>query len=74
MQKSYTQSSIEDRALIQTQLICGIKPSEIALSLGRSASTISRELRRNGWMKAKKKRCQGQPILAVGAWSLRRWF
>ncbi|OZB74468.1 MAG: hypothetical protein B7X29_10715, partial [Halothiobacillus sp. 13-55-115] len=49
MGKIYKQSSIEERALIQTQLAMGVKPTAIAMGLNRSASTISRELHRNGW-------------------------
>ena len=50
---NYKQLSIEERSVIQTQLTLGFKPSWIAVELGRSVSTIIRELRRNGWMKAK---------------------
>ena len=47
MGKIYSQLSIEERTMIQTQLEIGNKPAAIALMLNRSASTISRELRRN---------------------------
>ena len=49
MGKIYKQLSIEERTMIQTQLEMGIKPAAIALGLNRSASTLSRELRRNRW-------------------------
>ena len=49
---NYKQLSIEERSVIQAQLSLGFKPSWIAAELGRSVSTIIRELRRNGWMKA----------------------
>jgi len=49
MGKNYDQLSIEERAMIQTQLEMGVKPAAIAKSITRSASTVSRELRRNGW-------------------------
>jgi hypothetical protein len=45
----YNQLSIEDRSLIQTQLAIGFKPTWIAKVLGRSVSTITRELHRNCW-------------------------
>src|SRR4030066_900045 len=49
MGKIYQQLSIEERTMIQTQLGMGIKPAAIAVWLNRSASTLSRELHRNGW-------------------------
>ncbi len=53
MGKNYDQLSIEERAMIQTQLDMGVKPAAIAKSINRSASTLSRELRRNGWSRPK---------------------
>ncbi|TQV61569.1 MAG: helix-turn-helix domain-containing protein, partial [Halothiobacillaceae bacterium] len=50
MGKKYTQLSLEERTMIQTQLSMGFKPSQIAQTLGRSASTLTRELKRNGWV------------------------
>jgi IS30 family transposase len=49
MGKQYKHLSLEDRITIQTQLSMGVKPSEIARELGRPASAVSRELKRNGW-------------------------
>ena len=49
MGKIYEQLSLEERAMIQTQLEMGYKAAAIATSLNRSPSTICRELRRNGW-------------------------
>ncbi|EQD56823.1 hypothetical protein B1B_08931 [mine drainage metagenome] len=46
MGKIYEQLSIEERTMIETQLERGVKPAAIAAELGRSASTLSRELRR----------------------------
>ena len=66
MEKHYKQLSIEERTLIQTQLEMGIKPSVIARELGRSASTLSRELNRNGWVRPKIRRDRGRPLLAGG--------
>ena len=61
---NYKPLSIEERSVIQTQLTLGFKPSWIAVELGRSVSTIIRELRRNGWMKAKAPPRRGRPTIA----------
>ena len=61
---NYKQLSIEERSVIQAQLTLGFKPSWIAVGLGRSVSTISRELRRNGWVKLKEKPRRGRPAIA----------
>jgi len=61
---NYKQLSIEERSVIQAQLTLGFKPSWIAIGLGRSVSTILRELKRNGWVKDKEKRGQGRPAIA----------
>jgi len=66
MGKNYKQLSIEERVMIQTQLAMGIKPGAIALALNRSASTISRELQRNGWTRPKARPGPGRPALAGG--------
>lgn len=66
MGKIYKQLSIEERTMIQTQLEMGIKPAAIALGLNRSASTLSRELRRNGWARPKARRGPGRPAVAGG--------
>jgi len=66
MGKSYCQLSIEERTMIQTQLGMGIKPAAIALGLNRSASTLSRELSRNGWLRAKAGCGPGRPRMAGG--------
>jgi len=60
----YKQLSIEERSFIQTQLTLGIKPSVIAAGLGRSVSTILRELYRNGWERLTQKRARGRPPIA----------
>ena len=44
---SYTELSVEERATIQVGQYQGLSQREIARMLGRSPSTISRELRRN---------------------------
>jgi len=66
MGKRYGQLGIEERTMIQTQLEMGIKPAAIALGLNRSASTLSRELRRNGWVRPKEGRGPGRPPVAGG--------
>ena len=66
MGKIYEQLSIEERTMIQTQLGMGIRPSAIAIGLNRSASTLSRELRRNGWTRPKTRRGPGRPPVAGG--------
>ncbi len=48
MGKIYDQLGIGERVVIQIRLEMGVKPGAIALGLGRPASTIWRELRRNG--------------------------
>ena len=60
----YKQLSIEERSVIQAQLTLGFKSSWIAVGLGRSVSTISRELHRNGWKKRKEKPGRGRPVIA----------
>jgi transposase, IS30 family len=59
MGKNYTQLSIEERTMIQTQLSMGHKPGQIARELGRSAGTLSRELKRNDWSRPKRPRGVG---------------
>ena len=66
MGKSYTHLSLEDRAVIQVQLEQGSTPCQIAISLQRSASTITRELKRNGWVSPQTPRGPGRPPVAGG--------
>lgn len=61
---NYKQLSIEERSVIQAQLTLGLKPSWIAVELGRSVSTISRELHRNGWVKPRVDPGRGRPMIA----------
>lgn len=44
----------------------GINPAAIAVGVNRSASTRSRELRRNGWTRPKTRRGPGRPPVAGG--------
>jgi IS30 family transposase len=66
MGKFYAQLSIEERTMIQMQLSMGMKAATIAKGLGRCPSTLSRELRRNGWVSAKAPRGRGRPAAAGG--------
>ena len=66
MQTTYQHLQLEERALIQTMLEQGYKPAAIALSLGRSRSTISRELSRNNYTAPSTPRPVGRPFLAGG--------
>lgn len=66
MGKIYQQLNLEERTMIQMQLEIGIKPTAIACGLNRSASTISRELCRNGWVRPKLCPGRGRPLVAGG--------
>lgn len=66
MGKNYKQLSIEERTMIQTQLEMGVRPATIAKELGRPASTLSRELSRNGWVRPKDRCSRGHPLMAGG--------
>ena len=66
MGKVYKQLSVEERTMIQMQLTMGFKPSHIARELGRSAGTLSRELKRNGWVRPSMPRRVGRPAIAGG--------
>jgi len=66
MGKIYDQLSIEERVMIQTRLETEVKPTAIAVGLGRSASTIWRELRCNGWVRPKTHPGRGRPLRAGG--------
>ena len=62
----YDHLSIGERALIQAQLGMGIKPGAIARGMNRSASTITRELARNGWVRPQVPRSRGRPSASGG--------
>ena len=66
MEKNYKHLSLEERTMIQTQLSMGFKPSAIARELGRPSSTISRELKRNGWARPPARRGRGRPRISGG--------
>ncbi|WP_263351028.1 IS30 family transposase [Acidicapsa acidisoli] len=50
MRRSYTHLAVQERALIETQLKLGMSPAAIAAGLMRAPSTVTREIRRNGWL------------------------
>lgn len=67
MGKEYNHLSCEERTLIQLSLERGCSLNDIARSLDRPASTISRELKRNGWSaRIKGSRSRGRPRVAGG--------
>jgi hypothetical protein len=80
MAKDYLHLVMRERALIETQLGFGMTASAIALGLGRSRSTVTREMHRNGW----KRGSQGDIVVCVpinvrsgwrsGRGSLASWF
>jgi IS30 family transposase len=65
---SYKHLSCEERTMIQLSLEQGCKLRAIARSLHRAPSSISRELRRNGWRAPEPgaKKGPGRPLLAGG--------
>jgi len=67
MGKHYNHLSYEERSLIQLSLERDCSLGDIAKSLGRSRSTISRELARNGWSNpAARVQQLGRPPVAGG--------
>lgn len=49
MPRSFHHLDLSERVFIETQLSLGMRPGGIAADLRRARSTISREIRRNGW-------------------------
>jgi transposase, IS30 family len=67
MGTNYQQLSSEERTMIQLSLEQGCTLRAIARSVQRAPSTISRELRRNGWSDpATAARKRGRPLVAGG--------
>lgn len=60
MPKTYCHLSLEERCLLETQLGLGMRPAAIAANLQRARSTVSREMRRNGWRPVKERRNPAQ--------------
>ena len=61
MTKIYKKLTKDERTFIQLELMIALKPTQIALELSRSTSTITRELNRNGWIRPVKLRGRGWP-------------
>jgi len=67
MGKHYHHLTCEERSLIQVSLELGQSQAEIARSLGRARSCISRELKRNRWVNpAEQVKRRGRPAIAGG--------
>jgi transposase, IS30 family len=49
MPRSFRHLDLSERVVIETQLRLGMRPAGIAAALKRARSTVSREIRRNGW-------------------------
>jgi IS30 family transposase len=66
MAKGYLHLAVEERALIETQLRLGMCPGAIARGLLRPRSTVTREIRRNGWQSASEQAPGGRVRIAGG--------
>jgi Helix-turn-helix domain len=71
MPRSFRHLDLSERVFIETQLSLGMRPAGIAAGLRRARSTISREIRRNGWRAKLRKgaiaggyRCVAADVLA----------
>ena len=64
MANSYIHLDMRERALLEAHLSLGVRPAAIAASLSRSRSTITREMRRNGWKPGQVH--AGRPTIAGG--------
>ena len=66
MAKSYGHLDQQERAFIETQLRFGMRPAVIAVGLMRARSTITREMRRNGWQPSPARARSGTQKIAGG--------
>jgi IS30 family transposase len=66
MAAGYTHLKGEERAMIQMHLSLGTCRGKIAFYLGRSRSTVTRELARNGWERPKILPRSGKKLMAGG--------
>ena len=71
MGQKYTQLTMEERCLIQTQLSMCWSPAVIAAGLQRARSTITREMLRNRWKRKPEVALRGHPPIAGGYYALR---
>ena len=55
MARTFSHLDLSERVLIQTQLTMGMRAGTIAAGLMRARSTITREMRRNGWQRKLRK-------------------
>ena len=66
MTRTYRQLSAEERGTVMGMKLHNCSIRKIARVLGRSPSTISRELRRNGWQGEAEQCVMGRPRIAGG--------
>jgi transposase, IS30 family len=66
MAQGYSHLNTQERALIEAQLREGMRPGAIARGLQRARSTITREIRRNGWLAASELPRRGDKRIAGG--------
>jgi transposase, IS30 family len=66
MPRSYSHLNTQERSLIETQLILGMRPGAIAGGLLRARSTVTREIRRNGWQSPSELTRRGTTRIAGG--------
>jgi IS30 family transposase len=66
MTRTYSQMSAEERGMIMAMKMEGHSARAIPLGLERAPSTITRELRRNGWRPEIKQPWMGRPRVAGG--------
>ena len=66
MTRTYEQLSAEDRGVIMALSSQGSSARAIARTLQRAASTVTRELRRNGFQREQEQCVMGRPRVAGG--------
>jgi IS30 family transposase len=66
MTRTYQQLSAEDRGVVMAMKLQSCSARSIASALGRAPSTISRELRRNGYLDEAQQCAMGRPRVAGG--------
>jgi hypothetical protein len=67
----YVHLSMSERVVIESQLRLGYGPAVIAEDLGRSRSTITREMHRNGWRQRSQRVMYAMPVgrFAANCWT-----
>ena len=66
MANGYSHLAVQERAWIETQLRLGMSPGAIARGLLRPRSTVTREIRRNGWQSVREQATGGRSRIAGG--------